>query len=142
MQSTQDSNSHVQSQLVVAPGQVGAVFSYVRECSGAHGRVIYNTATMRRATLWFRPKSKRVMGPMYYVFRRLENNELIHVASRDQLEQAVELVEALREGFPGEYVVRDSEENDIDPPQKPSKSGVRPNTKQFDKHKSHRQFYY
>jgi hypothetical protein len=46
------------------------------------------------------------------VFRQLENSELVHVASRDQLEQAVKLVEALRESFPCEYVVGDSEEND------------------------------
>ena len=42
---------------------------------------------------------------MYRVFRQLENGELVHVAWRDQLEQVVKLVEALSEGFPGEYVV-------------------------------------
>ena len=51
---------------------------------------------------------------MYCIFRQLENGELVHVASRDQLEQAVKLVEALREGFPGEYAVRDSEGNDME----------------------------
>ena len=57
---------------------------------------------------------------MYRVFRQIENGELIHVASRDQLEQVVKLVEALSEGFPGEYVVRDSEENDIELPERPT----------------------
>ena len=57
---------------------------------------------------------------MYRVFRQLENGELIHVASREQLEQAVKLVEALSEGFPGEYVVRDPEENDIELPERPA----------------------
>jgi hypothetical protein len=76
------------------------------------------------ATLWFllgfRPKSKRGDGNVYRVFRQLENGELIHVASREQLEQAVKLVEALSEGFPGEYVVRDPEENDIELPERPA----------------------
>jgi hypothetical protein len=66
------------------------------------------------------PKYKRGDGTVYRVFRQIENGELIHVASRDQLEQAVKLVEALSDGFPGEYVVRDSEENDIEPPERPA----------------------
>ena len=57
---------------------------------------------------------------MYRVFRQLENGELVHVAWRDQLEQAVTLVEAFRDGFPGEYLVRDSNENDIQLPEGPA----------------------
>jgi len=57
---------------------------------------------------------------VYRVFRQLENGDLIHVASREQLEQAVKLVEAVSEGFPGEYVVRDPEENDIELPERPA----------------------
>jgi hypothetical protein len=75
---------------------------------------------MRGATLGFHPKCRRGDGTVYRVFRQIENGELIHVASRDQLEQAVTLVEALSEGFPGEYVVRDSEGNNIELPERPA----------------------
>jgi hypothetical protein len=53
---------------------------------------------------------------VYSVFRQLWNGELLHVASRDELEQAVQLVEKLKALWPGEgeYVVRDSEGNDVD----------------------------
>ena len=51
---------------------------------------------------------------MYSVFKQLENGELEHVAYRDELEQAVKLVEALYAHWPEEYVVRDSEGNDVD----------------------------
>ncbi len=51
---------------------------------------------------------------MYRVFKRLENGELEHVAFRDELEQAVQLVETLSAQWPGEYAVRDSEGNDVD----------------------------
>jgi hypothetical protein len=57
---------------------------------------------------------------VYRVFCQLESGELVHVASRDQLEQAVTLAEALREGFPGEYVMRDSKGNDIELPERPA----------------------
>jgi len=45
---------------------------------------------------------------MYSVFRQLENGELVHVAFRDDLEQAVQLVKTLNSDWPGEYEVRDS----------------------------------
>jgi hypothetical protein len=45
---------------------------------------------------------------------------LIHVAWRDQLEEAAELVEGLRAEFPGEYVVRNSEDKDIELPGRPA----------------------
>ena len=51
---------------------------------------------------------------MYRVFRQLESGEFVHVASRDELEQAVQLMEALNTHWPGEYVVRDSEGNDVE----------------------------
>jgi len=50
---------------------------------------------------------------VYSVFRQLGNGEFLHVASRDELEQAVQLVEAFNAHWPGEYVVRDSEGNDV-----------------------------
>ncbi len=50
---------------------------------------------------------------MYSVFKQLGNGEFVHVASRDELEQAVQLVEALYAHWPGEYVVRDSEGNAV-----------------------------
>ena len=51
---------------------------------------------------------------MYSVFVQLGDGEFLHVASRDDLEQAVQLVEALAAQWPHEYVVRDSEGNDVD----------------------------
>jgi hypothetical protein len=54
---------------------------------------------------------------VYTVFKQLENGEFVHVAIRDELEQAVQLVEALNAHWPGEYVVRDSEGNDMDLPE-------------------------
>jgi hypothetical protein len=43
---------------------------------------------------------------MYRVFRQLENGELVHVASRGEREKAAQLVESLKELWPGEYEVR------------------------------------
>ena len=51
---------------------------------------------------------------MYSVFKQFENGEFLHVASRDELEQAVQLVGAFNVHWPGEYVVRDLEGNDVD----------------------------
>ena len=51
---------------------------------------------------------------MYSVFRQLENGEVLHVASRDELELAIQLVRELKVFWPTEYVVRDSEGNDVD----------------------------
>lgn len=51
---------------------------------------------------------------MYSVFKQLENGEFVHIASRDELEQVVQLMETLNSHWPGEYVVRDSEGNDVD----------------------------
>ena len=51
---------------------------------------------------------------MYSVFKQFENGEFLHVASRDELEQAVQLVGAFKVHWPGEYAVRDSEGNDVD----------------------------
>jgi len=53
---------------------------------------------------------------VYSVVRKIENDEFLHVASRDELEQALQLIEKLKALWPGEgeYVVRDSEGNDVD----------------------------
>jgi hypothetical protein len=51
---------------------------------------------------------------VYRVFRQLENGEFLDVASREELEQAFHLVEELNALWPAEYVVRDSEGNDLD----------------------------
>jgi len=45
---------------------------------------------------------------MYSVLKQIENGEFVHVASRDELEQAVKLAHALNAEWPGEYEVRDS----------------------------------
>ena len=50
---------------------------------------------------------------MYTVYRKLENGEFLHLASRDELEEAVQLVKAFKVHWPAEYVVRDSQGNDI-----------------------------
>jgi hypothetical protein len=45
---------------------------------------------------------------MYSVSKQLESGEFVHVASRDELEQAVRLAHGLNAEWPGEYEVRDS----------------------------------
>ena len=50
---------------------------------------------------------------MYTVFKQLQNEEFVHVASRDKYEQAVQLMEALNSHWPGYYVVKDSQGNAI-----------------------------
>ncbi len=51
---------------------------------------------------------------MYSVFKQLENGEFVNVATRDEREQAVQLVEALKAHWPGDYIVQDSERNYVD----------------------------
>jgi hypothetical protein len=45
---------------------------------------------------------------MYTAFKQLENGEFVRVASRDELEEAMQLVESLNEEWPGGYEVRES----------------------------------
>jgi len=45
---------------------------------------------------------------MYTVLKQLENGEFVHVAFRDELEEAVQLAQSLIVQWPGEYEVRDS----------------------------------
>ena len=45
---------------------------------------------------------------MYSVLKQIENGEFVHVAFRDELEQAVKLAHVLNAEWPGEYEVRDS----------------------------------
>lgn len=51
---------------------------------------------------------------MYTVFKQLQNGEFVHVAFRDEHDQAVQLVESLNSYWPGNYVVRDSQGNAMD----------------------------
>lgn len=51
---------------------------------------------------------------MYNVFVQLGDGEFLHVASRDDLEEAVQLMGTLKAYWPQEYAVRDSEGNDVD----------------------------
>jgi hypothetical protein len=53
---------------------------------------------------------------VYRIFRQIESGELVHVALRDRLEQAAELVASLNATWPGEYIVQDSETPDRDLP--------------------------
>jgi hypothetical protein len=59
---------------------------------------------------------------MYSVFTKLGDGKLLFVASREELEQAAQLVrelsavvEELNANWPNEYVVRDSKGNNVDP---------------------------
>jgi hypothetical protein len=45
---------------------------------------------------------------MYSVLKRLENGEFVDVASREDLQQALQLAQSLNVHWPGEYQVRDS----------------------------------
>jgi hypothetical protein len=57
---------------------------------------------------------------MFNVFTRLGDGEFIFVASRDQLGQAMQLVQKLSASWPQEYVVRDAEGNDVEPGEYPA----------------------
>jgi hypothetical protein len=52
---------------------------------------------------------------MYSLFVQLGDGEFLQVASRNDLEEAVQLMDAFRASWPREYVVRDSDGNDVDP---------------------------
>lgn len=52
---------------------------------------------------------------MFTVFKQLENGEFAHVGSREHLEQAFHLVEALRSHWPGKYAVRNSQGYELRP---------------------------
>jgi len=45
---------------------------------------------------------------MYVVLKRLEDGEFVHVASRDDLQEAVQLAQSLNALWPGEYEIRNS----------------------------------
>jgi CBS domain-containing protein len=47
---------------------------------------------------------------VYRVFRKLEHGESVHVASRDELEGAVDLVRQLKSLWPGQYLIKLSSE--------------------------------
>jgi predicted transcriptional regulator len=47
---------------------------------------------------------------VYRVFRKLEHGESVHVASRDELEGAVNLVQHLKSLWPGQYLIKLSSE--------------------------------
>jgi len=57
---------------------------------------------------------------MFSVFTRPGDGEFIFVASRDQLGQAVRLVQELNASWPQEYVVRDAEGNNVEPIEYPA----------------------
>ena len=56
--------------------------------------------------------SVRVL-PKYRVLKQLQNRDFVHVAFRDELDHAVDLVRGLAATWPGEYAVRDAEGNDV-----------------------------
>jgi len=64
---------------------------------------------------------------VYSVFTRLGDGEFLYVASRDDLERAVQLAEALNESWPREYEVRDSHGNTVEPVEKRSMESERRN---------------
>jgi hypothetical protein len=51
---------------------------------------------------------------VYSVLTKLGDGEFLFVASREKFEQAAQLVQELNASWPHEYVVRDSEGNDVD----------------------------
>jgi hypothetical protein len=50
---------------------------------------------------------------MYSVFTKLSDGEFLFQASRGELEQAASLIEGLAAYWPNEYVIRDSEGNEV-----------------------------
>jgi hypothetical protein len=59
------------------------------------------------------PKKRVVPVTMYKVLRQVEDR-LIQMESCETLQQAVQLMEKLNGMWPGKYVIRDSEGNDVD----------------------------
>jgi hypothetical protein len=51
---------------------------------------------------------------MYTIFWKLKNGEYAEIAYRTDLDAVVRLVQALRAIFPGEYLVKDAEGNNVD----------------------------
>ena len=49
----------------------------------------------------------------YEVFKQLGNGEFVRVRSCDALEEAVHFVDGLNETWPGKYVVRDENGDDV-----------------------------
>ena len=52
---------------------------------------------------------------MYSIFTKLEDGEFLFVASREELDQAEQVVREFNANWPNEYVIRDSQGNDVDP---------------------------
>jgi hypothetical protein len=52
---------------------------------------------------------------VYSVFTKLGDGEFLFVGSREELEQAEQLVQELNDNWPHEYVIRDSKGNDVGP---------------------------
>lgn len=52
------------------------------------------------------PTRNEVLGVVYRVLRKLKNDESLHVACRDELEQAVQLTRGLKILWPGRYVIK------------------------------------
>ena len=48
------------------------------------------------------------MPRTYDILRKLENGEVLPIASRNDLEEARELAESLNDYWPAEYIVRES----------------------------------
>lgn len=51
---------------------------------------------------------------MFSVYTRIGDGELIFVATRDQLEQAIRLASDLNTSWPREYMIQDSDGNKVD----------------------------
>ena len=51
---------------------------------------------------------------MYRIFKQTGDGEWVHVTTRPRLEQALQVVEAFNLQWPGKYLVRDLEGNDVD----------------------------
>ena len=51
---------------------------------------------------------------MYSVFVRLDDGEFLFVASREEPDQAAQLVQELNSNWPREHAVRDSSGNEVD----------------------------
>jgi hypothetical protein len=52
---------------------------------------------------------------MYSVFTKLADGELLLIGSFNELKQASQLVKDLKENYHHEYLIRDSDGNNVDP---------------------------
>ena len=56
-------------------------------------------------------------APLYHLFRKLQDGEYLHIGSREALEDTQKLLEAFNSEWPGDYIIKDAEGNELNLPE-------------------------